>query len=123
MNLRSQIADLCVRYGDGLTSLEAEVLRTLEISFEPILTHLECREDQGRGEIMADPQVVADRLARIMLHFSRVAAVPSVHERAMASIARRVLEFVRRGLPVEAQMLWSPKKHWTQGHDSAVDLA
>jgi hypothetical protein len=41
----------------------------------------------------------------------------------MASIATRVLEFVRRGLPVEAQMLWSPKKHWTQGHDSAVDLA
>jgi hypothetical protein len=73
MNLRSQIADLCVRYGDGLTSLEAEVLRTLETSFEPILTHLQCREDQGgRGEIMADPQVVADRLARIMLHFSRV---------------------------------------------------
>jgi hypothetical protein len=124
MNLRSQIADLCVRYGDGLTSLEAEVLRTLEISFEPILTHLQCREDQGgRGEIMADPQVVADRLARIMLHFSRVAAVPSMHERAMPSIATRVLEFVRRGVPVEAQMLWSPKKHWTQGHDSAVDLA
>src|SRR4051812_27308340 len=120
MNLCFHIAERCVRYRDGLTSLEAEVLRTLEISFEPILTHLRCREDPGgRGEIMADPHAVADRLARIMLNFSRGAAVSLMHERAMASIATRVLEFVRRGLPVEAQMLWSPKKHWTQGHDSA----
>jgi hypothetical protein len=41
----------------------------------------------------------------------------------MEGIRGQAMEFVRRGIPVEAQMLWSPKKHWITGSESAIDLA
>lgn len=40
-----------------------------------------------------------------------------------AALARQVAGPLRRGGPIAAHMLWSPKKHWVVGADSAVDLA
>ena len=104
--------------------LEERVLRTLEGAFGLILSRLrESTERPGGGGRMADPDDVADNVARIMTSFSRAAVVPAVRERTTDGVHARIRECVWRRIPVEAQLLWSPKKHWVRGADGAVDLA
>jgi len=113
-----------VRYREGLGGLEEGVLSALERLFRPILSHVQGGVEAPRdGGIVADPDGVADRVTRIITGFSRPEAVPAVRERASETIRTRILEFVRRRIPVDVQMLWSPKKHWICGAESAVDLA
>ena len=38
------------------------------------------------------------------------------------SIERRIAECIRQNIPIAAQILWSPKKHWITGPDSNIDL-
>jgi hypothetical protein len=39
------------------------------------------------------------------------------------SIETRIAECIRQNVPIAAQILWSPKKHWITGPDSNIDLA
>ena len=38
------------------------------------------------------------------------------------SIETRIAECIRQNIPIAAQILWSPKKHWITGPDSNIDL-
>lgn len=39
------------------------------------------------------------------------------------AIESRIAECIRQNVPIAAQILWSPKKHWVTGPDSNIDLA
>jgi hypothetical protein len=118
------LPEVFVRYSAGLGSLEGGVLRALDESFGTILSRMQGRNERPcGGGIVTDPEGVADKVAGIISSFSRTLAVPAFSERTTEGIRTRILEFIRRSVPVEAQMLWSPKKHWMRGNESAVDLA
>jgi hypothetical protein len=118
------LLEVFVRYREGPGGLEERVLRALEGSFGLILSRLRgSNEAPGGDGMVADPEGVADKVARIIVSFSRAAAVPAVRERTIEGIRTPIFEFVRRRIAVEIQMLWSPKKHWVHGTESAVDLA
>jgi hypothetical protein len=124
MNSGTGIAELLVHYREGPDRLDEEVLPALERSFGTILSRLPGSDRPPRLEgIGADPEGVAASLARIIFNFARAEAAGASNAKAVAGIRTRLLEFVQRGIPVEAQMLWSPKKHWMLGTESAVDLA
>jgi hypothetical protein len=118
------LPELFVRYSEGLGSLGGGVLRALDESFGTMLSRLqESNGEPCSGRIVADPEGIADRVARIISSFSRAEAEPAFRERTIEGIRTLILEFVRRQIPVEVQMLWSPKKHWMRGTESEVDLA
>ena len=113
-----------VRYKESLGGLEGGVLSALERLFRPILSRLQGGVEAPRdGGIVANPDAIADRVTRIITGFSRAEAASTVSQGASEAIRKRILEFVRRRIPVDVQMLWSPKKHWICGTESAVDLA
>ncbi len=124
MTPRMDMAKVLVRYSGGPDGLEGDVLRMLEGSFGPVLSRLRGGDEaSGAGGNASDAERVAHGVAQVVASFSRSATMPAVREKAIEGIYTRVLEFVRRSIPVEAQMLWSPKKHWIVGDESAVDLA
>jgi hypothetical protein len=124
MNSHKGIAELLVHYTEGPGRLDEEVVRALERSFGTIISRLPGSDrPPSLEQIPSDPEDVADRLAQIILTFSRAAAAGGPNAKAVGGIRTRLLEFVQRGVPVEVQMLWSPKKHWKLGSESAVDLA
>ena len=111
-----------VRYSGDSGSLDEEVTRALERFFGTMLSR--CHDSsRGLACIADDPEETADALARAIFSFSRVAAAGAPDATALAGIRTCILEFVQRGIPVEAQMLWSPKKHWMLGSESSVDVA
>lgn len=64
----------------------------------------------------------AARIARSMLEAPGTR--PSAPQDAnVAALASRIARCVDRGEPIVAEMLWSPKKHWVDGPQSAIDLA
>ena len=124
MNYRTGITELLVHYRDGFDRRDEEVTRALEGFFGTILSrYRENDRPQSLVRIADDPEGAADRLARIVFSLSRAAASGAPDAKALAGIRACILEFVQRGVPVEAQMLWSPKKHWMVGSESAVDIA
>jgi hypothetical protein len=124
MNCHDGIAEIRVHYEEGPVHLDKEVFLALQKSFGTILSR---GAASGRPlplqGIAAAPEEVADRLARIIFNFSRAATAHEPSDQAVAGTRPRLLEFVQKEIPVEAQMLWSPKKHWVHGPDSAIDLA
>jgi hypothetical protein len=58
-----------------------------------------------------------------MLAAARPGAAPEVLASNRSVLEARIANCVGRGLPIAAQMLWSPKKHWVVGPDSDVDIA
>ena len=124
MTFCRSLREVGIRYRGGLGGLEEGVRQALEGSFWQILSRGQAGVDApGEGGLVADPEKVADRIARIIFNFSRAEAAAALPEGAIEAIRPPILEFVRRRSPVEAQMFWSPKKHWIQGPESAVDLA
>ena len=61
--------------------------------------------------------------ANAMLAAARTAAVPEALASNRSILEDRIAECMRRDIPISAQMLWSPKKHWVVGADSDVDIA
>jgi hypothetical protein len=134
MNPQTGIAGLPVHYTDGADGLDEEVSLALQKSFATILSYspnIDRSPDQPGSPPPAttsepvpdNPEEVADRLAHIIFNFSRAAAACAPNAKAAAGIRSRILEFVQRGIPIEAQMLWSPRKHWQLATESAIDLA
>lgn len=124
MNSQTDIAGLIVHYRGGPDPLGEEVTRALEGYFEPILSRSpDGHKRPSLERIGHDPERVADKLAQVIFNFSRTAGSNAADPHALAGMQTRILEFVQRGIPIEAQMLWSPKKHWMFGTESAVDLA
>ena len=124
MNSHTGIAELLVHYRDGFDRLDEEVTRALERFFGTILSR--CWDNdrpQSLARVADNPEGAADRLARIIFSLSRAAASGAPDKKALTGVAACILEFVQRGIPVEAQMLWSPKKHWMVGSQNAVDVA
>lgn len=122
--MTSGIKEISVRYGERLDGVEEDVLSLLKDLFRPILSHVQAGiELSPNGCTQVDPEEVAEEITRIMMGFSRAEPIPAVRKRASGAIRARIFEFVRRRAPVDAQMLWSPKKHWISGDESAVDLA
>jgi hypothetical protein len=62
-------------------------------------------------------------VADAMLTAARPAAVPEALASNRSILEGRIAECMRRDIPISAQMLWSPKKHWVVGADSDVDIA
>jgi len=62
-------------------------------------------------------------VADAMLAAARPGAPPDVLMSNRAVLETRMAHWIRRGDPIAAQMLWSPKKHWVVGPDSDVDIA
>ena len=123
MNSPASVAELVVDHRGGLQRHAAEAIRTLERVFQTILCRVPIIEaPSGVEQIPRSPEAVAERVARALLSLSRDRADSSVTT-LLPGIQTRLLAFVRRGISIEAQMLWSPKKHWTLGTESAVDLA
>ncbi|HEY4283934.1 MAG TPA: hypothetical protein VGM62_12785 [Chthoniobacterales bacterium] len=133
MNSDTATAELLVQYTDGADGRDEEVRRALERSFGIILAHSggSNRSVKQPGApartglaFAANPEAVADSLAGIIFSFSRVAAAGGAPDgSAVSEIRTAILEFVQRHVPIEVQLLWSPKKHWTMGTENAVDLA
>ena len=124
MNSHTGVAELLVHYRGGPDRLDEEITRALERFFGTILSR--CRDNdrpQSPLRIADHPEGTADRLARIIFSLSRAAASGAPDIKALAGIRTCILAFVQRGIPVEAQMLWSPKKHWMVGSENAVDVA
>lgn len=113
-----------VRYGQELHGFEDDVRRVLTTSFRPILAR-----DSGKraplrdGAIPACPEEVAGNVAEIIAGFTRAGSDSAIRDKHVEAIHARILECVRRGIPMAARMLWSPKKHWVNDRESAVDLA
>jgi hypothetical protein len=134
MKSHTGIAELSVHYGDGAGRLDEEIFLALERSFATILLgsrdNNEPPDQPGSPppattleQVPDDPERVADRLAHIIFNSSRAAAAGAPNAKAVDGIRTRLLEFVQRRIPLEAQMLWSPRKHWQLATESAVDLA
>jgi hypothetical protein len=113
-------SELLVHYKEGPDGLDEEVASVLQTSFGTILSHL---PDGETPLTLERPEEIADRLARIIFSFSRAAAAGEPDTKAIAGIRTALFEFVQERIPIEVQMLWSPKKHWRRGAESAVDLA
>jgi hypothetical protein len=122
MNANVAAAELAVHYAEGRENLEKEVCQTVVNSFGTIL---DCAGRFGPRKMppVSNPREVADEIAKIILSFSRIARAPAACEKAIEGIRDRICGFVHRNMPVEGQMLLSPKKHWVYGAQSAVDLA
>ena len=124
MNSSTDVAELVVDYSGLSAALNGEVLRMIETIFEPMLGRLLGSDNcSALAPVVDDPADVADKLASILFNHSRAAATGVSDTKTLAGLRDRLLEFVGRGAAVEVQMLWSPKKHWVFGTDSAVDLA
>src|ERR1700716_2288924 len=124
MNSPTGITVLLVHYTDGAGRFDEDVMRALERSFATTLSRSPGSDrPPSLEQIPDDPDEVADRLAQIIFTFSRAAAAGGPNAKAVGGVRTRLLEFVQRGGPVEVQMVWSPKKHWKLGRESAVDLA
>src|SRR5205807_2439049 len=118
------IAELLIDYRDGPDDLERDAFLALQRSFGTILSRLPAGDMPSANQgTVTDPEGVADTVARILYTFSRAAAAGPYNAKAVDGIRARLLEFIELGIPVEAQMVWSPKKHWQLGTESAVDLA
>ena len=118
------LPEVGVRYGQELDGFEDDVLRILTTSFRPILAREPGKSARPRdAAIPACPEEVAGRVAEIIAGFTRAGSDPAIRDKHVEAIRARILECVRRGIPTAAQMLWSPKKHWVNGRESAVDLA
>jgi hypothetical protein len=118
------LAEVVVHYTDGADRLDDEVMRVLERSFTAVLARSPGSDTPpGLARIPDDPDEVADRVARVIFNFSRTAAAGGTNGDAVGGIRSGLLEFVQGGIPVELQMLWSPKKHWKLGTESAIDLS
>jgi len=52
---------------------------------------------------------------------TRIGKKPS--EDNMILLRERVCRFVEKGLPIEARMVWGPKKHFALGDENAVDIS
>jgi hypothetical protein len=117
-------AEVFVCYRGGPDDLEKDVLCALEGSFGLILPRLQGgHEAPCIGGIAFDPEGVANRVAQIIATFSRFGSSSAVRVEIVERIRLRIFEAVRRRIPVEVQMLWSPKKHWILGLENTVDLA
>jgi len=124
MNSNTDIAELFVDYGEGFDGLNDKVARLLETVFAPTLLRLAGNDNlPALGPIAEDPEAVAQEVARILFKNSRAAAAGLPDPKMLDVFRSRLLEFVQTGMPIEAQMLWSPKKHWVFGTESSVDLA
>lgn len=120
----TEIAEKFVHYMDGANHLNEELSRALENSFAGILSRSPNSDTPLNLErIPDDPGDVADRLTHIISKFSRPPASDGTNAKPNGGIRNRLLEFVQRGVPVEVQILWSPKKHWKLGPESAIDVA
>src|SRR5262249_33668561 len=71
----------------------------------------------------AGVESLAQIAAKAMLEAAQPRSFPAMTELNSTSIATRIAECVRRNVPIAAQILWSPKKHWITGPDSYIDLA
>ncbi len=107
---------------ENVEGLDKEVLQGLKKSFGTILSHSGRDDVEIPDRVADDPEGIADRLAQMIFNFSR-APGPAPNPKAVAGIRTRLLAFVQKGIPAEVQMLWSPKKHWAFGTETAVDLA
>src|SRR5258707_1331116 len=124
MNSHTAVAELFVQYADGAGRLNEEISLALERSFATILSRSPAIDrPPGPEPVPDDPEGVADRLAHIIFYSSRAAAAGPPNAKALDAIRTRLLEFVQTRIPLEAQMLWSPRKHWQSATECAVDLA
>src|SRR5438477_1030609 len=113
MNASTNIAELVVHYADDADRLNHEVTRTLKKVFATILSYSLGIDAPAPAErIPDDPEEVADGLAHILFRSSRAAAAGAPNAKAIEGIRTRLLEFVQRRVPLDVQMLWSPRKHW-----------
>jgi hypothetical protein len=118
------IAEPVVHYKDESDCLDEEVTRALKRFFETILSPWRISGTAPKVEPMVDdPQKAATKLANAIFRFSRAAAAGAPDATVLSGFHNRLLNFVQSGIPVEAQMLWSPKKHWMLGTESGADLA
>jgi hypothetical protein len=122
VNSHPRVAKISIQY-EGSHGFEGEILSAIETSFRPLLSRLADKQSSSIAETEENPEHVADQLVRIVINFSRIAAAGTLDPKAVDGMRTRIFEFVKRNMPVEAQMLWSPKKHWILGAESAVDLA
>jgi hypothetical protein len=123
MKTRFDLARASNHSADEVQGLEEEVANILKRSFGSIIARqlhapVSCA---ARNDI--DDEEVARRIASILLGFARNSTTPENRAADTEGIRVQAVEFVRRRVPVEAQMLWSPKKHWVIGTEGALDLA
>lgn len=111
----------CSRYESA--ALVAEDARAAQAFIERAFSGLfAARCDPPALTPRGDTATLATRIAQSMLDApgTRPSSPRSANVAAMAS---RIARCVDRGAPIVAEMLWSPKKHWVDGADSAIDLA
>jgi hypothetical protein len=108
-----------IRYNGGADCLESELVSAIENTFGAILCRLQKVDEAGCFSAPGESERIAEAVARTIAGYARFAD----REKNAEGIHPRILEFVRRGIPIEAQMLWSPEKHWACGNESEVDLA
>jgi hypothetical protein len=80
------------------------------------------RDAPASAAATGDAASLATRIAHAMLQAPGTRPLPP-QPANLAALESRILRCVERGEPVIAEMLWSPKKHWVEGADSAIDLA
>lgn len=113
-----------LRYREDLGPISELILTSLEAFFRPILSY----DRQGRAFVRRHPgDAEAERLGRTItrriLGSAPIRPTAELSERNLTVIEERISRAIRRGLPISAHMLWSPKKHWMRGPESSVDLA
>jgi len=77
----------------------------------------------GRRPIAADAERLSRTIVNRILSSAPIRRTPVLSARNLSVIEARINHAIRRGLPISAHILWSPKKHWMRGPDSSVDLA
>jgi len=140
------MATLAVKYSCDGTRLR-DRRRTAELAEKSFLDYVPCAASAaaagtiGGCALPGAPGEVARAVTDILLTFPNVRK-PAHHtarneeeaeelERRdryiaaqnRADIERRVALCAQKGEPIPAAMVWSPKKHWVSGEDSAVDVA
>ena len=110
-------------FSDDVGEIEQGVRDRAEDLFAGLLQYDQQRlaQDTNLTSIGIDSRT---RLATdAMLAAARPGASPDVLAANRAVLEARIANCIGRGVPIAAQMLWSPKKHWVVGSDSDVDIA
>lgn len=108
----------------SIGTAEGDVIQALK-------KHIECfhhtsEQDSGFQEEVVDlpsREGLASKIVNVIVGSQKTRIGKKPSEDNMILLRERVCRFVERRLPIEARMVWGPKKHFALGDENAVDMS
>ena len=118
-------AAICCSYAEDVGAAAEAVRRAAGSLFSAALGYDPNPQESG-WTVPTSPDDIARMsraIAQQMLAGARLPVSPQALEINRTVIEERIARSIALRIPIPAQMLWSPKKHWVVGADSDADVA